>query len=274
MKEEIHKKKVCGNKLYPLKSAVETLQLNLTTLEETCSHEKKELLSLLDSTRLDTKALQESRLELEYKAEKDKKEIQSLKSLLQTSLHNNGDLTAKIKHCQADMKEEIHKKKVCGEKLYPYQRMITELQENITKLESDWGTLKGENNQLVSLKEEIINVKKRLESSEIENASLKRMLHDLKWSYDETVAKWKHCKADMKEEIHKKKVCGEKLYPLLRTIEELKANLTSLNQPCISESLAIPSHSVSEEKDVATSPKKGNIFKRLLKSKRQRQSEL
>jgi conjugal transfer/entry exclusion protein len=252
--EEIYKKKACGDKLYPLQATVEELRGNLTALETKCH---------LDGSNRQA-AMQEMDAEidkLQTKAAQDTREINSLKRLLQESMVTNAESVAKLKHCKADVLEEIYKKKACGDKLYPLQATVEELRGNLTTLEAKCH-LDGTNRQaaMEEMDAEIEKLQQKSAQDTREINSLKRLLQESVFTNAESVAKLKHCKADVLEEIYKKKACGDKLYPLQATVEELRGNLTALEATCHrEESSTIDRHATMDNE--TTLPKKKRRFR-------------
>ena len=230
--EEIYKKKACGDKLYPLQAAVEELRANLTAREAQCHQDESETANrqaVMEQMDAEINTLQQ-------KSMKDQREISSLKHLLRESMLTNADTVAKLKHCKADVLEEIYKKKACGDKLYPLQAAVEELRANLTAREAHCHQDESETAKRQAVMEqmyaEINTWQQKSMKDQREISSLKHLLQESMSTNADTVAKLKHCKADVLEEIYKKKACGDKLYPCQAAVEELRANLTALEAQC------------------------------------------
>ena len=75
---------------------------------------------------------------------------------------------------------------------------------------------------------EITTLQQTAAKYEQEISSVKQLLRTTELAHAEATAAWKHSKSDVKDEIFKKKACGDKLHAATRTVEELQAKISTL----------------------------------------------
>ncbi|KAI2493292.1 hypothetical protein MHU86_21251 [Fragilaria crotonensis] len=193
---------------------------------------------------------------------RDKQEINSLKQLLHKTQLAHADTTAVWKHCKSDVKDEIFKKKACGDKLHASTIIVEELQAKVAALE-------GECNRDLAqaCASVLVPLQDVVASKESEMNSLKQVLRETQLAHADTTAVWKHCKSDVKDEIFKKKACGDKLHASTISVEELQAKVAALEEEC-------KRNCTSAEEPVAVRKKRRNPFKFFFNWKRKRPAQV
>jgi chromosome segregation ATPase len=170
------------------------------------------------------------------------------------------------------VKDEIFKKKACGDKLHASTLIVEELQAKLTTLEGECnqdpaqtcaGVVVPFEDALASKESEISTLQQNLARDKQEINSLKQLLHKTELAHADTTAVWKHCKSDVKDEIFKKKACGDKLHASTLIVEELQAKLTALEAE-------FKRNCSSPEESVAVQKKRRNPFKYLFNFRRKR----
>ncbi|KAI2493293.1 hypothetical protein MHU86_21252 [Fragilaria crotonensis] len=241
VKDEIFKKKACGSKLYPLERIVEQLQGNLTALQAECQRDEPAGSSELVRLQVNIESKESEINALMQNSAKDRQEINALKQLWHKTQLAHADTTAVWKHCKSDVKDEIFKKKACGNKLHASTIIVEELQAKVAALEGECnrdleqscaGVLVPLQDVVASKEAEIDALMQNSAKDNQEINSLKHLLHKTQLAHADTTAVWKHCKSDVKDEIFKKKACGDKLHASTIIVEELQAKVAALEGEC------------------------------------------
>ncbi|KAI2502710.1 hypothetical protein MHU86_11767 [Fragilaria crotonensis] len=250
VKDEIFKKKACGHKLHASTIIVEELQAKFAALEGECNRDQSQTCAGVLEPLQDVVANKESEIDALMKnSARDKQEINSLKQLLHKTQLAHADTTAVWKHCKSDVKDEIFKKKACGDKLHASTIIVEELQAKVAALEGEC------NRDLVqACTSVLVPLQDVVASKESEMNSLKQVLRETQLAHADTTAVWKHCKSDVKDEIFKKKACGDKLHASTISVEELQAKVAALEEEC-------KRNCTSAEEPVAVRKKRRNPFK-------------
>ncbi|KAI2502711.1 hypothetical protein MHU86_11768 [Fragilaria crotonensis] len=167
------------------------------------------------------------------------RDIMTMKRLLADTTSKLEVTTADWKHCKSDVKDEIFKKKACGSKLYPLERIVEQLQGNLTALQAECQRDEpAGSSELVRLqvniesKESEINAlmqnsaKDRQEINALKQFQTRPNLHML------TLLRFGSIASRTKDEIFKKKACGNKLHASTIIVEELQAKVAALEGEC------------------------------------------